>query len=47
MNNDASLLTATESELMTAIRATYGEVYADEIIANIEAQKSQIKALTS
>jgi hypothetical protein len=42
MNNDASLLTATESELMTAIRANYGDDYANEIIAGIEFQKSEI-----
>lgn len=47
MNNDATLITATESELMTAIRTTYGDDYANEIIANIEAQKLEIKALTS
>lgn len=40
--NDVALLTATDSELMTSIRATYGDDYADEIIAHIEAQKSQI-----
>jgi hypothetical protein len=42
MNNNATLLTATESEFMIAIRAIYGDDYANEIIANIEAQKSEI-----
>lgn len=40
MNNEN--VTTTEGELMQAIRATYGDDYANEILANIEHTEASI-----